>query len=261
MGPAPSLANYQAAAQSIYQPQLQADITTAKNTETNDIANQEAGKGQIQTDYQSAIDNLTQTTNQNVAKINQLYTERLGGNFSGLQGNDLGSMFATASKNQATIESTRANKLAAISTAETNDENTYNSTVASLTSKYQGEEAQYANTAYSDAVKQYNTDQLNQQKLAISEAKLGISEAKAGTPSATAQQAAQLAQLNSTFQKQFTAKGAQGRDGYVSPTTYNNLLAEYQAQGGTATQFKDAFSGYANPNQKNVNPNDLYNGV
>jgi len=261
MGPAPTLATYQAAASSIYQPQLQADITTAQNTETNDVANEESLKGQVNTDYQTAIDKLTTSTNNSVAKINQLYTERLGGNFSGLQGNDLGTLFATASTNQTTIEDTRANKLAQIATTETNDQNTYNSTVASLTSKYQGEEADYANTQYGAAVKEYNTEQYQQQELALKQESEAISAEKAATPSASATAAAQLAQLNGTFNSQFTAKGAQGKDGYVSPTTYNNLLAEYQAQGGTATQFKDAFSGYANPNQKNLNPNDLYNGL
>lgn len=240
MGPAPQLSTYQAAANAIYQPQLQGDITTAKNTETGDIANEEALKGQVQTDYQSAIDKLTQTTNTNVGKINQLYTERLGGNFSGLQGNDLGTMFATASQNQATIESTRANKLAAIATTETNDQNTYDSTVQSLTSKYQGEEADYADTAYSAAVKQANTDQLNQEKLAISEAKLGISEAKASDgPAPTLLSNAQG--LNQTL----TANS--GSDKYVSPQELGKAFNAWTAAGETAADFFKYANQFINP--------------
>lgn len=253
MGPTPSLATYQAAANAIYEPQKAADITTAQNTTATQVANQEALKPQIQTDYQSAIDKLTAATNSNVAKINQLYTQRLGGNFSGLQGNDLGGMFGKAAQAQGVIESTRANKLAAIATTEANLKNTLASTIASLGSKYQGLEANYANSNYDAAIKAYNTNQIALQRLAIS-------AAKASRPSQSSVDAANLAALNNAALAAFTAKGAQGKDSYVSPTTYNSILRTYESQGGTAAQFKAAFAGFANPNQKNINPNDLYIG-
>jgi hypothetical protein len=149
----PDLATYQTAANAVYQPLAAADIAKAKATATTDVANQESLKGQISTDYQAAIDNLTTTTNSNVAKINQLYTQRLGGNFSGLQGNDLGSMFGKATQAQGTIESTRANKLSAISTAETNIGTTLAADISSIGSKYQSQAASSAQTNYNADVK------------------------------------------------------------------------------------------------------------
>lgn len=248
----PSLSTYQQQANAIYQPQQASEAATLANTEQTTQNTLESSKGQVNTDYQSAIDALTATTNSNVGKINQLYTERLGGNFSGLQGNDLGGMFAKADQSQATIESTRANKLADIATSETNAQLTYNTDLNNLTSKYQGLEENYANTNYDSAVKSYDSDQLAQERI-------DISAAKAAAGSTSSNNAAALAQLNSIYQSKFTAKGAQGKDSYVSPSTYNNLLQSYQEAGGTAAQFKAAFSGYTNPNQKVVNPNDLYN--
>lgn len=214
MGPAPTLSAYQQAAQAIYAPQLQSDITMAQNTEQGDIANQETSKGQINTDYQTAVQNLTDTTNANVAKINQLYTQRLGGNFSGLQGNDLGQMFSTASKNQSTIESDRANKLAAIATTEANDQDTYNATVQSLTSKYQGEEAAEANSEYNTAMNNYNSQQLSLEKSEISAA------SKASTASTAA----------SDKYKVTTVAPNTGAKGYTGPNGQTNL---YQYALGT----------------------------
>lgn len=258
MGPTPDLATYQQAAQAIYAPQQTADETTAKASTASDIANEESLKGGVQTDYQTAINNLTTTTNQNVAKINQLYTTRLGGNFSGLQGNDLGSMFATASQNQATIESTRANALAGIATTETNDQNELNATLSSIASKYQGEEEDYADTNYGAAVKEYDTEQYQQEELALKQESIDAANARASAPSESATNASNLASLNAQYKAALTQKGAQGKDSYVSPTTYNAALRAYEGDGGTKAQFTAAFSGYANPNQKNVNPNDLY---
>src|ERR1039458_1032419 len=168
MGPAPSLATYQSAATSIYAPQETAANTLATNTTASDIANEEALKGTVETNYTTAINNLTNTTNTNVAKINQLYTTRLGGNFSGLQGNDLGSLFAKEGQSLSTIESTRADKLNSIATTESNDQNTLNATIAANASKYQGSEASYANTNYNSAVKTYDSEQLSLYKAGIS---------------------------------------------------------------------------------------------
>ena len=232
---APSLSTYEAAATSIYQPQLQADITTAQNTEQNDIATEEATKGQVETDYETAINNLTTKTNNSVAKINQLYTEKLGGNFSGLQGNDLGSLFATASQNQTTIEEDRANKLASIATAEANDTNTFNNTVSSLTSKYQGEEADYANTQYTAAVKEYNTENT---LTAYQQAELA---SKGTTAAATKLGDAQT--IAASLSK------VAGKDGYVSPQSYNQAKLAWVQAGYSASEFDTQFSNYVNPNQ------------
>jgi hypothetical protein len=250
----PSLADYQGAANAIYDPQQASDTIALQNTYQTTVNTLEASKGQINTDYQSAITNLQNTVQSNTGKIDQLYAEKLGGNFSGLEGNDMGQMFAKADQQQATIESTRANKLATISTGEANAQITMQSSIDALTPKYQALKATYAQSNYAAAVKEYNTTAYQQEELGLRQE--SIDKVSQSTVNQDA-----LAQLNSIYQSKFTAKGAQGKDSYVSPTTYNNLLAAYQAAGGTATQFKDAFSGYANPNQKTLYPSDVYNGL
>lgn len=167
MGPAPQRSTYQSAASSIYEPQKQAEeqqIHTTNQTTKNTL---EAEKGQVGTDYQSAIDKLTQSVQDQSAKIDQLYTERLGGNFSGLQGNDMGNLFARTNQAQSIIEQTRANKLASIATAEGNADINMNSQLAALAPKYQSLEADYANKAYGAAVTQYDTDAYRQQQLQL----------------------------------------------------------------------------------------------
>lgn len=181
MGPAPSLSTYESAAQSIYAPQEQADITTQQATTAADVANLQSETGQVNTDYQSAIDNLNNSVQDQTGKIGQLYATRLLGNISGLQGNDMGEMYAKADQQQSLIEETRANKLSSISTAETNAQNEGNAAVSALESKYQGEEANYAQSAYSSAVKDYNTTAYQQEELGLEYAKLQNSESNTTT--------------------------------------------------------------------------------
>lgn len=165
MGPSPSLSTYQAAASSIYEPQKQAEQMQIQSTNQTTKNTLESEKGQIGTDYQSAIDKLSQSVQDQSARIDQMYNERLGGNISGLQGNDYGQMFARANEQQSIIEQTRANRLASITTAEGNADITANAQLAALTPKYQSLEADYANKAYGAAVTQYNTDAYRQQTL------------------------------------------------------------------------------------------------
>lgn len=257
MGPAPSLATYQQAAQSIYEPQKAADITQAQATTAADIANMESGKGQIQTDYQTAINNLTATTNANVGKINQLYTERLGGNFSGLQGNDLGSMFGKAAQAQGVIESTRANKLAAIATSETNAQNQLGATISSLTSKYQGEEANYAQSSYSSAVKEYNTEQYQQQQLALRQESIDAANARANA-SISAANARASARASAAADKPLTQQqtasailqglsSVRGSDGFVSPQDYAQAFKDWTSAGFNGSTFNNYFGQLKNP--------------
>lgn len=170
MGPAPSLTDYQSAAQAQYEPQLAADITTGKANTAAEIANLESGKGQINTDFTSAIQNLKNTVQSQTAQISQLYSSRLLGNFSGLQGNDMGMMFSKANQQQATIESTRANKLASITTQETNAQNANIANESALRSKYQGLEAGAASSGYDAALKAYNSQQLQMERMAQTQA-------------------------------------------------------------------------------------------
>lgn len=171
----PSIATYQQAAQQIYEPQKAADITQAGATRDITKSTLAAEKPQIEADYQLAVDDLTKTTNENVGKINQFYTLRLGGNFSGLQGNDLGMMFSSAGKQQALIGTTRANKLTAITTGMGNADIKYGADVQAISGKYQGEEANYAQSSYGAAVKDYNTNQVAIMKANASAAKAAAS--------------------------------------------------------------------------------------
>lgn len=147
------LAAYQQAAQNIYEPQKQSEqiaLTATRDTTKNAL---EAQKGEVNNDYQQAIDKLTQSVQDEGANINLLYSQRLGGNFSGLQGNDMGQMFAKANQQQGYIATTRANKLNEITTGETNADINYGAGVAALTPKYQSLESQYAQEGYGSALK------------------------------------------------------------------------------------------------------------
>lgn len=174
MGPAPQLSTYQNAAQSIYEPAKQAEATQIRATNATTKNSLEAEKGQVVTDYQSAIDKLTQSVQDESAQIAQTYNERLSGNFSGLQGNDMGKMFARANETQGIIEQTRANKLAQITAGETNADITMNADLAALAPKYQSEEAKYAQGAYATAVKDYNDTNYKNAQLELSRERLGI---------------------------------------------------------------------------------------
>lgn len=141
-------ASYMTAAQAVYQPQEQAEASSLQTTDTTTKATLEAEKPQVQTDYESAIDTLTQKVQDQTAQINQLYSQRLGGNFSGLQGNDMGQMFARANEQQSIISQTEANKLSQITTEEGNADTTYEASLAALTPKYQSLEESAAESSY-----------------------------------------------------------------------------------------------------------------
>lgn len=173
----------------MYEPQKAAEATQLQATNATTKNDLEAGKGQINTDYTSAINNLKQSILDQTGKINQLYSQRLGGNFSGLQGNDLGAMYARGNQQQATIESTRANKLAAITTGETNADIKYQADLSALTPKYQSLEADYANKAYTAAATAYQKQQNSDRTYNLAVAKLGISASNRSNAAALKSQA------------------------------------------------------------------------
>ncbi len=175
----PALSDYQTAANAIYEPQKAAEATSLASTRTQNINTLEAQKGQVSTDYQSAIEKLTQSVQDQSAQINQLYSQRLGGNFSGLQGNDMGKMFSRANQTQGIIEQTRLNKLNQIATGETNVNLQYNTDVGNLTSKYGSLESQYAQSAYGAAVKAQRDQANSDRNYALSVARLNLSASRA----------------------------------------------------------------------------------
>lgn len=148
-----NLADYQAAAASIYEPLLSADIGNETAASNANVANLEAEKGQVATDYKGSMTDLANTVQDQSAQIQQKYTEALGGNFTGLEGNDLGQMFSRANQQQAIIAETRDNKLGQISTAQTNEKNTLNAKITGLKSSYQSKELDYAQSSYGAALK------------------------------------------------------------------------------------------------------------
>lgn len=229
----PNLSDYQAAATAIYQPQDEAEAAQLTSTRDQTINTLESGKAQIGTDYQSAIDKLTQSVQDQTGQINQLYSQRLGGNFSGLQGNDLGQMFSRANDQQSIIEQTRANKLADITTSEDNAQIQYATDWAGLGSKYQSLEDQYAQSAYGTAVKDYQTQENSDRTYNLDVAKF---ENSAGNSENSASNAAASGYKAS-------AKGSSTNNGYdfTGPNGQPISLAEYlqgasQGNGGVWTQ-------------------------
>jgi hypothetical protein len=243
----PSLSSYQQAAASIYEPEKQAEAASLQTEKQGTINTLETGKGQVATDYQEAIDNLNSTVKENIGKINQLYTERLAGNFSGLQGNDVGGMFAKGVQQQSIIEQTRTNKLSSIAVEEANATNKYNTDIANLPSKYQSMENKYASDTYNSAVKDYNTNQYRQQQLDISRARLsqGNKQSQAEIKNNIAQQVS--AKLTSVTGN----RGGKSRgDNYVSPADYAKAKQAWVQAGYSAGEFDNQFSNFRNPNTK-----------
>lgn len=235
----PSLATYQAAANSIYAPQQASEDTTALSTEQNTIATDEAEKPQIQTDYTSAIDKLTQSVSDQTGKIAQLYATNLGGNFSGLQANSMAQVYSQADQQQSIISQTEANKLAAITTDEGNASNTYQADLSSIASKYQGEEADYAQSNYGSALSDYNTQQAELQRAEV-KASSGGSGGSSGS-AALPTQAETSSAIEQGLQK------VTGADGYVSPQDYAAALGDWLAAGLPRAGFNKQFSAFRNP--------------
>lgn len=216
-------AEYQAAAQAVYQPQQQADTIALQTQDATTKTSLEAEKGQVSTDYQDAIDKLTQSVQDQSSQINQLYTERLGGNFSGLQGNDLGQMFSRANDQQSIIGQTRANKLAEITAGETNADIEMNSGIAALTPKYQSLEAQYADSAYS-------ADEKAAQAQANSDRSYELSVAKFENSASNSASSANNSYLSGF--KAIKGQGANGGYAYTGPNGEGLNLGQYADQLG-----------------------------
>lgn len=172
MGPAPSLATYESAAQAEYQPQLQADQTTAAATHQANLNTLQTQLGGVGGQYDIQEQQLTSTVQQEAAQISQTYSQHLLGNFSGLQGNDMGEMFSKANLQEQDIESQRTNAINAINTQIGNENLTYNADQGALTSKYQGLEEAAAQSGYADATKEYDTEAYQQEQLGLNYAKL-----------------------------------------------------------------------------------------
>lgn len=225
-------ASYMEAAQAFYQPQQQAEATSLQATDTTTKNTLEAEKPQIQTDYQSAIDKLTQSVQDQTGQINMLYSQRLGGNFSGLQGNDLGQMFSRANEQQSIISQTEANKLSAITTAEGNADITYNADLSALTPKYQSLEAGAAASAYASDEKDAQTQANSDRTYSLDVAKLGATEANTAAT-----------QANTAASKYTVSQLSSGNKAYKGPNGQTNLYQFAQGvNGGASANVDDVLS-------------------
>lgn len=146
-------ASYQSLAESIYNPQQQAESNSLDTNHTNTISQLEGSKSYVAQNYNEGIQNLKDSVKAQTGQIDSLYNSRLLGNISGLQGNDMGMMYAKANQQQANIETTRANKLAQITGAETAANNTYTTSKGNLGLKYSSLKSKYASDAYNSDVK------------------------------------------------------------------------------------------------------------
>lgn len=172
MGPAPSLATYETAAQNIYQPQLQAEQTTQAATHQANLNTLNTEKGSVGTQYDTQEAMLKNTVSSEAAQIGQMYTTHLLGNFSGLQGNDMGEMFAKANVQENSIETQRTNAINAINTSIANENLTYDANSAALKSKYAGLQENAAQSMYADAVKTYDQQIQHEEQMQLDYAKL-----------------------------------------------------------------------------------------
>lgn len=227
----PQLSDYETAANAIYQPQEAAEQEADQATDTTTKNTLEAEKPQIQTDYESAIDQLTNSVQNQTGQISQLYSERLGGNFSGLQGNAMQQLFTQANQQQSIISETEANKLSQITTEEGNADITYQADIAALTPKYQSLEEQYANSAYSSAVTDYNDTQYKDAELQLSEDRLGV-EAESANNSA-------ISAANSAADKYSVKQLSSGNLAYTGPNGSTNLYQYAQGVNGGASANPD----------------------
>lgn len=224
------LATYQNEANSIYDPQLTAELIQANQKSKDQLVNIDQEQQTVEPAYQTALRGLKDQTLQNEGKINQLYNSRLGGNFSGLQANDAGMMYSKAGQQRADIETSRANKLSSFAQRRTQVLSDDAATATALKSRYGGMKNQYAITGYQNAVTQ-------EQKLAASRSRVTKPTASETTNSS---KNALMEDINNAFASKdaktpyfteqtvlpalYKAYGALGSD-YISKQVYNTRKA------------------------------------
>jgi len=226
MGPAPSLATYEAAANATYQPQLQAEQTTAAATHTANLNTYNTDKAATGTQYDIQQQTLGNTVKDQAAQIAQTYSQRLLGNFSGLQGNDMGAMFSKANTASTNIETMRTNAINGINNSIANENINYTAGESALVSKYQGLEAGAASSGYNSAVKDYNTQQYQQEQLQLGYDKLNQSARDSAAGRATsASNASSKAQ--SDYLSQFVANSSKTGLSFKGPNGMAISLGQY----------------------------------
>lgn len=272
----PALADYQKAAVALYDPQKQAEANQLKATHDITKNTLEAQKGEVKTNYQSAIDDLLQSVQDQSGQINQLYSQRLGGNFSGLQGNDMGMMFSRANKQQALISTTEANKLNEITAGEANADIAYGTGIANLEPKYHSLEEEASQSNYGSAVKEYNTQkqqdidnsfkeanlQLGYDRLSSSNANAAASRAQSANDKATsAASKYKVAQYDSGNKKYTGPNGQTNLYDYASnvalgdPDTAYSIIKQELSTGSQTD--KGAYNGMLKLEKQGLSPSEI----
>lgn len=226
------IAQYQAAANAVYDPQAAAEkdsLTTGFNSTKAALELSKVTSGQS---YDRALRGVDESEKTQTSSLNSLYSQRLGGNFSGLQGNALQGLYGKDNQARADIQTSRANKLAEITGQEIASQNKYNTDTRNVDAKISGEKAKYANEGYNSALKQEeqqrrdterqqqeNQRQANSDRqFALSESRFAASESrantKAGSDAGKGYKASQLSSGNYNF------KGPNGRP--VSMSEYSD---------------------------------------
>lgn len=206
MGPAPTLATYQAAALAQDQPLEQAEQTTADAAHQANLNTLTEQQSEINPEYDQALTALQTQLTGETGTLNQKYTEALQGNFSGLQGNDLGMLYSKANQDVTSIQTQRTNALNEVATKITNEDLTYQAGNTALVSKYQGQEAADANSMYSAALKEYDTDAYQQQELALKQESIDVSAGNSGNSAATAAESGYKVKQGTQGQYMYTDK-------------------------------------------------------
>ena len=176
MPPAPTLSEYESQATSEYAPQESSALTTQGATHQANLNTLNTNLNDVGAQYDIQEEQLGSSVQQEAGQIAQTYATSLLGNTSGLQGNDMGEMFSNANLQEQSIETQRTNAINSINTSITNEDLTNNADTEAIQSQYAGEEASAADTAYNDAVSEYNTEEYQQQELGLEQEKIDVSE-------------------------------------------------------------------------------------
>lgn len=172
-----NIQDYQNQAASIYDPQLQAELASLTQKKQRTLAGLADEERTIEPEYQRAIRGLGDQVRESEGRINQLYSQRLGGQFSGLQGNDLGMMYSKAHQSRGDIETNRANKLASIASRRRLAEEEELTGANALRSRYSGLKTQYAQQAYQRALEQEENRRRWEEEMSLNRQRAAASSA------------------------------------------------------------------------------------
>ena len=163
------LAAFQAQANNIYDPQAKAQKDSLTSGYNAGKASMELTKGETNQGYERALRGVDETEKSQVSSLNSMYSQRLGGNFSGLQGNALQGLYGKDNQARADLATSRVNMLAKISGQETAALDKYNTDEQNVDARISGEKAKYSSDNYNSAVREEQRVAQEQEKAAQQE--------------------------------------------------------------------------------------------